>query len=554
MGMFMESDAYFVLASFGAQIAGVVDVPIYLTHPAETIAYVINHSESTSLVVSNDELMEKVVDVLKDTPDVKNVVIAETSDASVKKFQSRAPEGVTVHSMEGVQARGRKIIATDPQAPQKLRKEIDPKDLAIIIYTSGTTGMPKGVLLTHENLTSNMMGAFSILTEELLEIGAGEDALSFLPMTHIFARMVVTGHVYSGHTIYFSNPDRLAEHLQEVKPTVFCSVPRVLEKVYDKIMLKGASLTGVKRKLFDWSMSLAEKHEVGDQPNWKLNLARKLVFSKWQEALGGRLKGMAVGGAALRKDLNNTFDAAGVLIIQGYGLTETSPVITFNRPNANKAGTVGQALEGVEVAIAEDGEILARGPNIMQGYYKMPEKTAETIDTDGWFHTGDIGEFDTDGFLRITDRKKDLFKLSTGKYVMPSPIESNLLKATLVEQAVVIGSGYNYCTALLFPNQEALAMWADDQGIAKQPIGKLVRDPKVMAEFERLVNEANKGMPHWSQVQRFRVLPNELTVENKLLTPTMKVKRSVVSKEFGDEIAQIYAAKPSKGKGQVAAV
>ena len=378
-------------------------------------------------------------------------------------------------------------------------------------------------------------------------------------MTHIFARTLHYGYVYYRTSVYFTTPDQLGEDLKKVRPTVFATVPRVLEKVYSRIREKAATLTGLKKQLLQWSLDLAGRYELGREPEglyafW-LKLADLVVFRQWREALGGRVKYVICGGAALNADLANIFAAAGVNILQGYGLTETSPVITFNRPHQNRAGTVGTPLPGVEVRLADDGEILTRGPHVMQGYYKEEEKTAEAIDADGWFHTGDIGEFTDTGFLRITDRKKDLFKLSTGKYVMPQPLENELTAEPLVEQAVVVGAGHKFCAALIFPDQDTLRVFARSRGIgASNSAEKLIEHPVVRRRYQELVDEANRGMDHWSTIKRFALVPAHLTIDNGLLTPTLKVKRRQVHEQFADEIKALYdeAERSASADGGVA--
>ena len=426
---------------------------------------------------------------------------------------------------------------------------MDAGDLATLIYTSGTTGLPKGVMLTHENITSNATAA---LTGIDILGHAEEHVVNFLPMTHIYARTLTIANVGWGHTLYYSNPEQLVEHLAEVKPTFFATVPRVLEKVFDKVSMGVEQAEGAKKTIGAWALGRAVDFDVTREPAGldalKHGLADKLVYSKLREKLGlTRIKCVTSGGAALRADLARAFNGFGIQVLEGYGLTETSPVITNNLPGMIRAGTVGPPIAGVEVAIAEDGEILTRGPHVMTGYYEEPGKTAEVLDGDGWFHTGDIGEFTPEGYLKITDRKKALFKLSTGKYVIPQPIENKLTESPLIEQAVVVGNSQKYCTALVFPNMEALPVWAEGEGITATGEA-LLKDPRVQAEFERLVEEANQGMDHWSQVQRVRLVPETMTVENELLTPTMKVKRSAVNKEYGDAIDAMYDAPVEPGK------
>jgi long-chain acyl-CoA synthetase len=427
-------------------------------------------------------------------------------------------------------------------------EQIDATDLATIIYTSGTTGTPKGVMLTHQNISSNGLAAVTGLGWSPDE--KGSVSLSFLPLTHIFQRTMHYCQMACRLETYFCAPEQVGELMRTVRPTSFATVPRVLEKVYTRILEKAESLSGAKRKLFDWSMGLAKRYELGTKPTGfyalQLAIANKLVFSKWREALGGRVGHLIVGGAALSPDLANIFGAAGVSLIQGYGLTETSPIITFNRPGRNRAGSVGEPLMGVEVAIADDGEIITRGPHVMQGYYKRPERTAEVLMDDGWFLTGDVGEFTDEGHLRITDRKKDLFKLSTGKYVTPAPLESVLTAQPLIEQAVVVGVGHKFTTALIFPDEAVVRVLADRFGEADASFDTLLRDERVVGRFRELIQEANAGHDSWTQIKRFRFVTGGLSIEEGLLTPTLKVKRSAVRARFSSDIDALYDDK-SKG-------
>ena len=537
---FMDSDMYFALADFGCLIAGIVNAPLYTTYAEDNLVYVTQHAEAKAMFVSNPEMLAQLVKWLPKTPTVDLVVLAEGSIRGVD-----TPDGVRLLTLDELRALGRERKADNPGELQQLREQVDPHDLTTLIYTSGTTGKPKGVMLSHENISSNVLGALGALGK--LE-HQEEVVVTFLPMTHVFARMLVFAHIAYGHSIYFSNPDQLVGHLAELKPTFFATVPRVLEKVYDKVLLGIREGEGLKKRIGTWALDLAGQYDLSKEKGGlspiKFALADKLVYSKLREKLGlTRVKTVAVGGAALRADLANSFNAFGVPVVQGYGLTETSPVITMNRLDANRAGAVGQPIPGVEVAIAADGEILSRGPHIMKGYYKAEDQTAEVMDDDGWFHTGDIGEVTPEGFLKITDRKKALFKLATGKYVIPSPIENELMEDPLIEQAVVIGSGRKYATALLFPSLDVLKGWAKDKELGEDLSQEdLLKHPSVLAKFERLVDEANAGHDHWSQVKRFKLVPEPMTVENDLLTPTMKVKRSAVDRAFADEVEAMYAA------------
>ncbi len=539
---FMESDLYFALADMGCLIAGVINAPIYLTHAGDAIRFVIEHSEASVLFVSDAEGLTETLPLLEGT-NVRMLIVADDG-----ADLSGVPDGIEALSMDSLRAAGRASRASGGSGVEAMLEQIEPTDLATIIYTSGTTGTPKGVMLTHQNISSNGLAAVTGLGWSMDE--KGSVSLSFLPMTHIFQRTMHYCQIACRLETYFCAPEQVGELMRTVRPTSFATVPRVLEKVYTRILEKAESLSGAKRALFDWSMGLAKRYELGTKPTGfyaiQLAIANKLVFSKWREALGGRVGHLIVGGAALSPELANIFGAAGVSLIQGYGLTETSPIITFNRPGRNRAGSVGEPLVGVEVAIADDGEIITRGPNVMQGYYKRPERTAEVLTDDGWFLTGDVGEFTDEGHLRITDRKKDLFKLSTGKYVTPAPLESVLTAQPLIEQAVVVGVGHKYTTALIFPDEAVVRVFADRFGEADKPLDVLLTDERVVGRFRELIQDANAGHDAWTQIKRFRFVTGGLSIEEGLLTPTLKVKRSAVRARFASDIDALYDDK-SKG-------
>lgn len=537
MALFLDSDVYFALADLGALLGGFVDVPIYFTSTPESIRYVLEHSEAEVLFVADREAYDRAQPTLAGTR-VNLVIVAE----GPLPLHDNAASGYAVTTLDHLRSEGR-AKRTDAGVAD-LRRQLDAQDVATILYTSGTTGKPKGVVLTHENISFNGLTSYSGIPD-LRRGPGGETVLAFLPLTHIFARGGHYGALYYGMSVYFCSPDEVAARLVEVRPTLFMTVPRVLEKVYARIKQKGEELTGVKRRLMDWALGLAEAYDVDtapppDRQGTAHRLADRLVFSKWREALGGRARYLIVGGAALSSSLTNFFSAAGLGVLQGYGLTETSPVITFNRPDRNRAGTVGEPLPDVEVTLAEDGEILTRGPHVMRAYYKNPEATAEVLSDDGWFATGDIGEITPEGWLRITDRKKDLFKLSTGKYVMPQPVEIALAASPLIEQAVVVGAGQKYAAALLFPDQTALQALGTQLGAADTSVESLCQNPEVLAHVQALVDEANAGMEHWSTVKRFVLVPQHLSIEAGTLTPKLSVRRHIVRQTFADEIASMY--------------
>ncbi len=550
MAFYMESDMYYILMEMGCLVAGLLSVSIYLTNSDEICDYILNHSESRALLVGNLELLEKIKPVLPLAKTLRHIILVNGDLAAVERG---IPDGIQLHTFDQIRSKGRELLAKKKNLPEELRNQIDPNDTATLIYTSGTTGLPKGVMLSHENISSNAMTSFDGL--ELISPGKNERVLSFLPMTHIFGKTMAFGAVYHGHTIYFCRPDQLSEILSDVRPTFFAAVPRLIEKVNEKILLKTRELTGVKKKLALWATDIALQYDITKEPSgWykkQLAIAKKLVLSKWTAALGGEVKGISVGGAALDRDLVTKFGAAGVQLWQGYGLTETSPVITFNRPRANRVGTVGTPMSGVEVKIAEDGEILTRGPHVMKGYYRNPEETKKAINSKGWFHTGDIGEFTEEGFLKITDRKKSLFKLSTGKYVIPQPVENKLVNSALIEQAMLVGSGHKYCTALIFPNHQILKLKAEDLGVEISDVDQLCQNDKVRALVQDLIDGANEGMAHWETVKDFILVSEPMSIENGLLTPKMSVRRNIVRERYADLIEQIYERTPSEGGSHI---
>jgi long-chain acyl-CoA synthetase len=541
VALLLESDVPFCVVDMGCLLAGLIDVPLYLSSSADQMTYVAQHAEAKALAVANGKRLHQAAEILPDLPDIETIILC---DSESTEASPELPDGVDLVTLDDVRARGRASTADQGAAIQELRDQIHPDDLATIIYTSGTTGRPKGVMLSHENISSNAMTSVRELTD--FEPGAdGEVILSFLPLTHVFARMLQYAFLARGVSIYFTHPDDLVEALPKVQPTAFASVPRVLEKVYAGIRKKILGLEGLQRTIGEWALGVAREYRMDEDMSsfyeLKRAVADRLVFQKWRDALGGRVKWIVVGGAALQPDLANTLAAAGITTLQGYGLTETSPVISYTRPENIKPGTVGPPLPGVEVRIADDGEILTRGPHVMQGYYKRPDKTDEVLTEDGWFHTGDVGEFDENGFLKITDRKKDLFKLSTGKYVMPQPIENKMGSQPLVDKAVVVGSDRKFCAALIFPTEDQVRAQAKELDLdPDQSFKELLRLPDIVDAFRDLVVEANEGMDHWSTVKRFALVPDELTIESGLLTPTLKVKRPDVKKTYADEIDALY--------------
>ena len=505
---------------------GAQNVPIYPTISEEDYAYVLNHSEAKYVFVSCTEVFDKVNAVKATTPHLKDVYSFDVLE-NCKNWSEILELGTDTANQNEV---------------EKLKDKVKPDDLATLIYTSGTTGRPKGVMLTHNNVVSN-----AIESSKRLPIDYGNTTcLSFLPVCHIYERMMMYLYQYAGVTIYFAESmDKISDNLKECAPHVMTAVPRLLEKVYDKIIAKGTELTGIKKKLFFWAVEVGLKYEPYGQNGWwyeqQLAMARKLIFSKWKDGLGGNLSLIASGSAALQPRLARIFNAAGFGVMEGYGLTETSPVVSVNdmRDGGFKIGTVGKLLANTEVKIAEDGEICVKGPQVMLGYYKDAEKTAEVI-KDGYFHTGDIGEIDTDGFLKITDRKKEMFKTSGGKYVAPQLLENRFKQSRFIEQIMVVGEGEKMPAALIQPDFEFLRNWAKIHDIEVGDNKKMVQNEKVNARFQEEVDAANESFAKWEKVKQFRLTPDVWSIDDGHLTPTMKLKRKIVKEKYMDLYNDIY--------------
>lgn len=511
----------------GIMQIGAIDVPVYPTISAEEYEYVLNHSESTYCFVSDVEVLEKVKNIREKVPSLKEVYSFDEISGT-KNWK----EVLELGEDESSQAEVEKIMAS-----------IKEEDLATLIYTSGTTGKPKGVMLSHKNIVSNALNSACRLPMEEGEFRA----LSFLPVCHIYERMLMYLYQYSGVTIYFAESiDKISDNLKEVKPNVMTAVPRLLEKVYDKIIAKGTDLSGIKKKLFFWAVEVGLKYEPYGQNGWwyeqQLKLARKLIFSKWQEALGGNLKVIASGSAALQPRLARVFNAAGLNVMEGYGLTETSPVIAVNdmRDRGFKIGTVGKPIPETEVKIADDGEILIKGPQVMIGYYKNEEETKKVL-KNGYFHTGDVGEIDSEGFLKITDRKKEMFKTSGGKYIAPQLLENAMKQSRFIEQIMVVGEGEKMPAALIQPDFEFLKDWAKRKHIDYDgSTEELIRNKEVKKRIEKEIQFYNQKFGQWEQVKRFELTPDIWSVEEGHLTPTMKLKRKVVKEKYQDLYEKIY--------------
>jgi len=506
------------------EIKRLFDFPYY---HMEDYAYVLNHSEAKYCFVSCSEVLVKIQAIKDQVPSL--IEVYSYDDLSTCKNWSEVLElGADDSNQEEV---------------EQLKAQVKEDDLATLIYTSGTTGRPKGVMLSHKNIVSN-----ALASSTRLPIADGNvKSLSFLPVCHIYERMLMYLYQYRSVSIYFAESlETISDNLKEVKPVVMTAVPRLLEKVYDKIIAKGADLTGIKKKLFFWAVDIGLKYEPYGQNGWlyerKLALARKLIFSKWQEALGGNLELIASGSAALQPRLARIFNAAGMGIMEGYGLTETSPVISVNdmRNNGFRIGSVGKILPDQEVVIADDGEITIKGPNVMIGYYKDPEKTAEVL-KNGYFHTGDIGEIDNDGFLKITDRKKEMFKTSGGKYVAPQLLENRLKQSRFIEQVMVVGEGEKMPAALIQPNFEFVYEWAEKNNIQIAENDDITTNEKVVAQFQIEVDDANESFAKWEKVKQFRLTPDVWSIDDGHLTPTMKLRRKIIKGMYEKFYNDIYS-------------
>ncbi len=510
---------------------GAVNVPIYTTQPPDQIQYILENSEAVAYVVSTEKLHHGVADILPRMPTLKAAIGVRGAFA----------EGM--HAWGDVLTRGEAARAKEPDFFRASRAEVKPEDLATLIYTSGTTGTPKGVMLTHWNLASNVLSSLERMPWDI-EAERGKKLLSYLPLSHVFERMLGYLYLYIGYPVWFvENFEEMLTDLAFVKPVHFSTVPRLLEKVYAAIHAKADTLHGAKKSILKWGLDLADRYDVerplGVGERVQYALADALVFKKLRALFGGNLKAITSGGAALSADVMNFINAIGIFCGQGYGLSETSPVIAVYTKEHLRAGTVGKPITGVEVKTAEDGEILVRGPNVMKGYFRLPDATEESFTADGWFRTGDIGHLDDAGFLAITDRKKELMKLSTGKYIAPQPIEQRLAHSRYIEQAVVIGNSRQFCTALIVLNVEAITTHLKDAG---EPVpDDVAGSPAVRDLIQREIDAVNAHLPHWEQVKKFALVKKPWSIETGELTPTMKIKRRVINERHADDIQTLYA-------------
>ncbi len=504
---------------------GAIDVPVYPTITEADNKFIFEDAEVKFCFVSDSELYEKIKNIKGELPSLQEIYTFDQVDGA-KSWKEILEVG--------------KAAGND--SVEQRKSEVKEGDLATLIYTSGTTGTPKGVMLSHKNIVSNAMAC-----NPMLPIDQYSRALSFLPVCHIYERMMHYMFMYIGVSIYFAESlDTIGENLREVKPHGFTAVPRLLEKVYDSIVNKGKELTGIKKKLFFWALDLGHRYELNGANGWwyelQLSIARKLIFSKWQEGLGGNVAVIASGSAALQPRLARVFTAAGIPIMEGYGLTETSPVVSVNsyHPNGVMFGTVGKLLQDVEVKIAEDGEILIKGPCLMMGYYKRDDLTKKAIDEDGWFHSGDIGELVNGEFLKITDRKKEIFKTSGGKYIAPQVIENKLKQSFFIEQVIVIGENQKHPAALIVPSFQFLKKWCVDIGVDTDSNTEIIKNEVVIHKIQEEVRKINQEFGQWEQIKKFELLDREWTIEDGELTPTLKLKRKNILNNNKELFNKIY--------------
>ncbi|MNG64474.1 Long-chain-fatty-acid--CoA ligase FadD15 [compost metagenome] len=514
------------ILDFAIQQVGAVVVAIYPNISESDYNYIFNHAEIKNCIVSSKKLYTKIVSIRDSCPLLEHIFSLDKEE-DIPYWQSFVADGVSI---------------TDEQL-ETLRNTVNTESLASIIYTSGTTGNPKGVMLAHRNLLVDTMSS-----EYSFPIGRGDRALSFLPVCHAYERVFQYVYMYKGLTIFFAQSmDTIGEDFKSVRPHIFSAVPRVLEKVYEKIIATGEKLTVFKRKIFFWSLRVGEQYTLENRSWWyaiKLSIARKLVFSKWREALGGDIKGIASGSAALQERLIRLYMAAGIPIYEGYGLTEAGPCIAVNCfKRGMKIGTVGLPLINIEIKLSEDGEILTKGENNMIGYYKNEEATAEVL-KDGWLYTGDIGQWVDGKFLKIIDRKKEMFKTSGGKYIVPQQLESKIVESSLIEQVMVIGESRKFPAALIVPNYANLVEWSKNSSPSLAKLSKIefLKHPEVRQQIESELNRINQSFGNWEQIKKFAIIPNEMTIETGELTPTFKMKRKVILQKYEKEVEAIYNA------------
>jgi long-chain acyl-CoA synthetase len=515
------------ILDIAVQQVGAILVPLYPNISESDYRFILNDAGVEICVVSNQELVDKISSVRNDVPSLKHLFAFDQL--------SNCPHWSEIEAVKG---------QTEIEVVEQRMREVKSGDLVTIIYTSGTTGNPKGVMLSHANILATVSSCI-----EPIPADKNSKVLSFLPVCHIYERMLHYLYMYIGCSIHFAESmDTIGENIKEVKPDVFSAVPRLIEKVFDKIMAKGEDLKGIKRSLFFWAVDVAEEYDVVGKSAFykmKLSIARKLIFSKWQEALGGNVKAIASGSAALQPRLARIFLAADIPILEGYGLTETSPVVTVNNfVTGIRIGTVGPLVENVQVKIAPDGEILVKGPNVMMGYYKNQEATNEVFDADGWFCTGDIGTFQEGKFLKITDRKKEIFKTSGGKYIVPQAMENRLKESRFIEQAMVIGEGEKFPAVFIVPNMAFVKEWAQRHNLDYSSLSneEIVAHQALIDRINKEVAQINLEYGSWEQLKKVKLLPREFTIEGGELTPTLKFKRKKILEKYQAQYQEIYSA------------
>lgn len=515
-----------LITDLAVQQIGAVLVPLYPNTSAHELAEILNEAQVKCVFVSNKEIYDKVHEIHSRVPSLEAIFTFDRIEGSTNWTELLKP-----------------LQEKDLQNLRSVSNTVSENDITTIIYTSGTTGHPKGVMLTHKNILSNAMASGEVLGQIPVK---QKRALSFLPLNHIFEKMVTYIYLFYGYSIFYAESmDTIGANLREVQPSLFTAVPRLLEKVFEKILIEGKKLTGVKSKIFLWSIKIAEQFELQNKSTGykiKLAIADKLVYSKWRKAIGGNVKAIVVGSSACPVRLEKIFTAAGIVILEGYGLTETSPVISVNHyeKNNRRLGTVGPLLSGVQVMIAADGEILCKGPGVMAGYYKNPELTAEVMDG-GWFHTGDIGVLDQNSFLKITDRKKEIFKTSGGKYVAPTPIENRMKESYFIEQMMVVGAGKKFAAALVVPSYANLMPWCKQNEIAFSTHEELIKDKRVIALYQSIIESYNPEFNHVEQIKKIKLLAEEWSLNSGELTPTGKMRRKIITEKYNAEIESMYA-------------
>ena len=514
------------IIDMGVLQIGAIPVPIYPTISESDYNHILNHAEVKIVFVEGEELLRKIEHILPEIPTIKEIFTFKDRNR-FSHLQQLIEKGKDNHN---------------PALLNELKMKIKTNDIATIIYTSGTTGNPKGVMLSHANLISNFLAA-SVIPP----FGSEGKALSYLPLCHVYERILNYMYQYLGISVYYAeNFGAISDNIKDVKPDILSTVPRLLEKVYDKIINTGRKQKWLKRQIFFWAVKVGMKYELNNENGWiyslKLALANKLVFVKWREALGGKFKVIVSGGAALQPRLARIFTAAGMPVLEGYGLTETSPVIAVNTffENGRKFGTVGQPLKGVSVKIAEDGEVLCKGPNVMLGYYKEPELTREVIDSEGWFHTGDTGIIEPKGQLRLIGRKKAIFKTSNGKYVNPEQIEGKFKESPFIDNMIVIGENQKFASALIVPDFSHLKSWCEIKGHQYSTNEEMVKNPVIRKRIQKEIDKFNKIFGDTEQIKKFDIIDFEWTVQTGELTPTLKLKRNVIYEMYKVRIEEIY--------------